>query len=211
MGIFKVKKGNHAYSPVVIRPLTFKKNTYYTVPVAARFDKSCAVDVSQGNDDQFNKLCGVAFNLLNPTRNSVMCGWRYNPTINKFELTPYWHDETGKNHFFTENLFTVDVDELFFVDFIITEDAKVKVAFERERTNNLVYNYYTEYTLSNSPVPKKLARHINSWFGGQLPAPQDMSKYVGRFTSIDYVFSPQMPGFPEGKWIISRELKNYNR
>lgn len=205
MGIFKVKKGNHAYSPVVIRPLTFNKNTYYTVSVAARFDRSSAVDVQPGNDDQFNKLCGIAFNLLNPTRNSVMCGWRYNPTSKKFELTPYWHDKTGKNHFFTKDLYEVGVDELFYIDFIITENAEVQVAFERERSIANEYNDYVLFdNLKPGPEPTKLARHINSWFGGQIAAPQDMQHYVSRFHTNSYIFSSTLD-----KWIVKRSRDNY--
>jgi len=211
-----VKEGNHKFNPSELHPFTYGKDRIYTTSFAARFDPSCEVDVYEGNDDSYNKLCGVAFNLLVSTKNSVMVGWRYAPHLKSksgkadvYELVPYWHDTDGTKNFI-EPIFTVKSGELFYVDFVIDRiNNTVSVGFERSRTSNNHSNEYQLFRLNiNVPSINGIARRINPWFGGQKAAPREMKLQCSRFHSIQYI-QDENPN-NEGNLIVDRREENIN-
>jgi hypothetical protein len=167
---FRISKGAHFFKP---RNLTSRLiNTPDTLVWQCRFDTSCNYIMLNADGslhvDQwdFNKIAGIAFNLLNPMANTAMVGWRFNPDKHWFELLPYWH--VGKKRFYDEkNLFIIRENQTFTITTIINKNNKaitIELSYDGLKlTESKIFD-----TLPNT------AALIHPYFGGTSPAPKSM-------------------------------------
>jgi hypothetical protein len=147
-------KGMHWFLPVLPRFYWNKKQYNWTV----NFDSSCAYDL--GDDDQYdwNKLVGVSEHL-NPRIHSIRFGWRYNLQNKMIEIASY--KET--NYKFEFNI-------------ISTVELNKNIKLNIQLYSNLVAldvsgnTYVTPFVLNN-----KLTIRANPYFGGNKTSPHKMS------------------------------------
>lgn len=166
------------------RLITIYKRTHFAIPNnfgffvqkvtgTGTFTTNSAYDL--GDEDQYdwNKFTGIAFTPLEPDRDSVMVGWRYNLNTQKFEIAPFYNVDK-KRILPNENpnspgyeVISVPVDEPF--NFLVD---------------------YTGVTLSYGgrtvfkPFPEGLtpnvwtAARVSGWFGGNEVAPRTISYFI---------------------------------
>ncbi len=166
--MYTVKKGKHFSYP---RVLKFKKNTP-EIHWAVQFNHDCNYILKEENGarsiDQkdWNKLCGVFFSTLNTRKEAAMIGWRYNPDTDLIELAPYYHIEGGRDMF--PPLLSVCRETEVQICLLI--DRERKLYKWRLNYNNDIY--FHEMSFSHN---KKRLSFINFYFGGNKPAPQEVS------------------------------------
>ena len=114
------------------------------------------------------KSLGLSFSpIFNAHKNSIMLGWRYNPSTQLFEFAPYWHDSKGDNHY-------PEKDDLPIIHAKVNEVVKMIIKpdsddFQKVTISNLTTNYHYSYLVDVDQ--SKWARTISPWFGGTLPPP----------------------------------------
>ena len=94
-----------------------------------------------------------------------MCGWRYKPNTDDFELVGYYH-VNGSFNPPPMALCTVKADEKFTIIISFDEDNKL-VIFSIE-VKDKVYTEKTNFQKFGT------GRIVNTWFGGTNPAPKRM-------------------------------------
>jgi len=171
MKTYTVKKGKHDFRPVdSLRPANpCTKEIRYKVT----FTESCKYTLPGEDQRDWNKGGGVSFSLFSNTRNAVMWAWRWRPEIQRIELCAYWHRDGVAHYAETENDFpfacnpgeeiTISIRKAggdWFVDFRAAD------GFFQKPT-----------TAKGSPL-----RVIGLWFGGNRPAPQEMSIILSKTT-----------------------------
>jgi len=82
--IYEIQKNAHFSTPRT--PKAFVRQVNGT---AAFIDAEYKLPANDQLD--WNKLTGISFNPLNPSRNAIMIGWRWNPTIEKVQLCAYFN------------------------------------------------------------------------------------------------------------------------
>lgn len=137
------------------------KETYY-------FTEDSKYILSEEDQLDWNKLTGIASLPFNPQKRSVMCGWRYNPTTELFEVAPYYHGDDGKpHHLGPEFWFAVPPLQQFTVEIVplpITKKFRFAITSSDTTRQELL------------PVrPSLISRRIAAWFGGTSPAPSKVS------------------------------------
>ena len=161
------KKGKHSLTPgepfKLWQPADVK-----TLQWKVRFDETCRYILPRSEQEDWLKGGGIALDLFNNNRNAIMWGWRYNPDTDKIELCLYAHP--GKDRYFTEPLLSVEIGttitariyklsaSVWIVEFIAGE--------KRDKAS---------VTIKANPF---VCRRIPAWFGGTLPAPQDVNWHL---------------------------------
>ena len=171
---YSVKKGRHFSSPRVYKlrrdpqvirwEIRFLDNCNYIIREA---DGEVSVD-----QKDWNKLCGVFFKVLsfNTRKESVMMGWRYNIERDEIELAPYYHINAGRDMF--RPMMTVKREEIFRLELSIDREKMVyrwvmeKDGFSRQHEMPFTHTSFT-------------CGFINFYFGGNQPAPQEVSCRIG--------------------------------
>ncbi len=169
---YTIEKGSHAAKPRVFRLGWRTKIRGWNVI----FEDSCRYNLGPWTDssDQkdFNKLVGLSFNLFTNHKESAMIGWRYNPESDLIELAPYYHidGQVKINPGFT--------DENLFYAVRIGEEIQVSIGVDYEqklyytRVIGIDYEKTVQMGFSHNSC---ITREINVWFGGNQPAPQDIT------------------------------------
>lgn len=118
----------------------------------------------------WNKLCGLSFCLFANHKNSVMVGWRYNSKDDVFELGFYYHKNGARmirrNNENSEVWATAPVSGL------------LRIRFDVDHLTGVVTGEIeTEAGIARDAVQMKTSRRsriINTWFGGNRAAPNDI-------------------------------------
>lgn len=180
-----IPKGTHSS----LQMPEFKHNVKF-MSFSARLDQSNVFDLNNSDDQDVNKLFGLSFGLfpsflpfpsltgkgkyiIAPAHhvNSYRIGWNYLKGTNQFRLYHYWYNK-GVRHFkylcevavgkeFTINLSFHRGDNLIWCDLYI---GKTKMVSE-----GVVFNFKDVSKFSYKLFP---------YFGGNNPAPHDMSFYI---------------------------------
>lgn len=171
MKAYIVQKGQHRFrSSRFDMPRIWKDPRVISYRVW--FSPSCAYTLPGREGEDWNKGGGVSFDLFTNHTDSVMWSWRYNPATDLMELGLYCHVDgkvvRAKPHG-TEVLATVPRGHEIEIRLTIGRNLKA---------------YGMEVGDSGAIIPythdKRTARTINAWFGGNLPAPHDMSVHIER-------------------------------
>lgn len=147
-------KGMHWFLPVIPRFYWNKKQYNWTV----NFNSSCAYDL--GDDDQYdwNKLVGVSEHL-NPRINSIRFGWRYNLTNDLIEIASY-----------KETNYKFEFNTLASVE--LNKDVKLTIQLY---TKLVALGVNDKVHLIPLDINNKLLMRANPYFGGNNAAPHKMS------------------------------------
>lgn len=121
-----------------------------------------------GNSDQYdwNKLCGISWNPLNPNQNATMVAWRYIPWLKKFQVCPYIN-KSGTIIAYEDNIVEFDTEEVG--KFVIDKWGI-----------NVVNASSTKQNWVRIPIPSGVvgswltAFRIQPWFGGNQVSPNEI-------------------------------------
>jgi hypothetical protein len=161
----RIPAGHHAAQP---RWFDYKKRDWLGMQFV--FTDYASYELPGVDQEDWNKLCGLSFCLFSNHRNSVMVSWRWNPDDELFELGFYYHVR-GKR------VIRKDYDgmEVF---------ARVRprgtcfVNFKVDHLMGVVYTNITvgeeQFTDSVELKTNRRSRVINTWFGGNRAAPNDI-------------------------------------
>lgn len=163
---YTIHKGTHAAKPCFLR---IKRK-----PHAVRWRASFVQpEYALGDADQldWNKLFGLSFHLFTNHENSWMMGWRWNEQERVIELNEYMH-RNGKTEYSTV-IATCSAGQ--------TIDCQMLIDYKRDKIwctihidGQEVYSMVRQYTRL-----RKWTREINTWFGGNRKAPNDILLWKG--------------------------------
>ena len=161
------------------RLITIYKGTHFAIPNSfgffttqvtgtGTFTARSSYDLADEDQFDWNKFTGIAFTPLEPDRNSVMVGWRYNLRSQEFEIAPFYN-----------------VDKQRILPNERTEVISVPTdqAFEYRVDYTGVTISYGDKTVFK-PFPPGLtpnvwtAARVSGWFGGNEVAPRTVSYYL---------------------------------
>ena len=164
--IYKIKKGSH-YKQGFKVSLTFKDQIRFQ----CLFDESCVYDLKSNDNYDINKLYGFGTSFHHHMQ-SARVGWRCLDNKN-IQLVSYTYDgKSWKNRLKEQVLGTVRPGQAFTCTITIGDNL-YRYDFHSEDEKNSVYD----------PIYRKCwpIRHILfPYFGGNMPAPHDMSLEVTR-------------------------------
>ncbi len=160
---FVHKAGTHFALPQEIKV----RNKPEKVTWRCKFGANTNYDLKDVDQLDWNKLLGLYYNLLNTMADTVMVGWRYNKEMDLIEMNAYYHVDKGRDY--TETLMTVKREEEFLVTILVDYNKKTyTVILERPRDGKKVQD---SFVFNHN---RKLAMDINTWFGGNEKAPQEI-------------------------------------
>ncbi len=161
------------------RLITVYKGTHFAIPNSfgyftkkvsgtGTFTADTVYDLKDEDQYDWNKFTGIAFTPLEPDRNSVMVGWRYNLTSQEFEIAPFYN--VDKKRILPDEqteVISVPAGETFdyFVDY-----TGVRISY----AGKTVYKPYPEGLTPNVWT----AARVSGWFGGNEVAPRTISYYL---------------------------------
>lgn len=131
-------------------------------------DNNCDYDLKGVDQLDWCKLVGVFYNPFNIHGDTAMVGWRYNLETRRIELNAYYHID-GKRTY-TDPLMEVGLLETF-------------TCLLRISTGRHEYEWTLQRASDNFKVvhvqpfrhDRKLSIETNFYFGGNQPAPQEVS------------------------------------
>lgn len=161
------------------RLITIYKGTHFAIPNSfgyfikqvtgtGTFTSDTVYDLEDEDQYDWNKFTGIAFTPLEPDRNSVMVGWRYNLTTREFEIAPFYN--VDKKRILPDEqteVISVPAGETFdyFVDY-----QGVTISYG----GKTVYKPYPQGLTPNVWT----ASRVSGWFGGNEVAPRTVSYYL---------------------------------
>lgn len=172
MGNYKtytVQKGSHNFKPDTWAPIWWKKGIHWN----ATFKEGCSYNLVDEDQKDWNKLVGITYSF-NPTKKTVMVGWRWNRERNKIELNAYYH--VNGNRYFTEPLARISLDEKCWGNIKITKKNYEVDIMTISRSGKTTFK---KHTYPHRKNPRWIGRLINPWFGGNEKAPNKMKLEMG--------------------------------
>ena len=161
------------------RLITIYKGTHFAIPNSfgyfikkvggtGTFTADTVYDLKDEDQKDWNKFTGIAFTPLEPDRNSVMVGWRYNLVSQEFEIAPFYNVDKKRilpNE--QTEVISVPAGETFdyFVDY-----SGVRISYG----GKTVYKPYPEGLKPNVWT----AARVSGWFGGNEVAPRTVSYFL---------------------------------
>jgi len=172
MTTFTIKKNRHFCLPRKIRPFRKKaKRVQWKVifnPDCKYIIKNPDGSISKDQKD-WNKLCGVFYNLYNTRKDAAMVGWRFNPDKNKIEIAPYYHISKSRDLF---NSF-MDVNPY---DLLILElDINYETKFYNWTFKNGAQKVTHKMKFLHN---RRRCGFIQFYFGGNQKAPSKVSAQI---------------------------------
>ena len=160
------------------RRITFLKGTHFAIPPSfgffvrevsgtGTFTPDSVYDLGDEDQHDWNKFTGIAFTPLEPDRNSVMVGWRYNLTSQEFEIAPFYNVDKARILPTPPDIISIPADQTF--DYLVDYTGVT-----------LTYGDTTVF----KPFPAGLtpnvwtASRVSGWFGGNEVAPRTLSYYL---------------------------------
>lgn len=153
--------------------------------------------IIMGDDcKDWSKLFGTSyFPTLNAQKNSIMGAWRHHPEEG-LQFQPYLHDRAGNSIYKEFEPLNIKKDQYYSVFVMPSEGIEDKVAMQImavdvELDSKGKIKKYSDrhdigfkiWVLDTSKLKlTNLRRQINSWFGGNRPAPQNITFDLDRIT-----------------------------
>ena len=161
------------------RLITIYKGTHFAIPNSfayftkkvggtGTFTADTVYDLKDEDQYDWNKFTGIAFTPLEPDRNSVMVGWRYNLASQEFEIAPFYNVDKKRilpNE--QTEVISVPAGETF--DYAV-DYSGVRISYG----GTTVYKPYPEGLKPNVWT----AARVSGWFGGNEVAPRTISYYL---------------------------------
>lgn len=160
----RIPKGKHA-----AKPYWFSYGKRKQLSMQFLFTDYARYQLPGPDQMDWNKLCGISFCPLTNHRNSAMVSWRYNLEADLFELG-FYHHVNGrrviKRNASGEVWARCKVAGMLKIRFVI--DHLLGQVLTTIETQESVVSDLTEIST------KRRSRVINTWFGGNNPAPNDI-------------------------------------
>jgi hypothetical protein len=151
-------KGKHSAYPIYTTIL--RGDVHYSG--SAYFTQESNYELT-ANHLQWNKLTGVKLDDNSPPKHAALIAWRYNPTLDAFELAPYFNND-GIVFPLPNEIIAVPINSV--IDYnvkYIAGEAIISIRHE----SNIVRKVLT--------VPdRKVSYRVGAWFGGTERAPRDI-------------------------------------
>lgn len=161
MNAYVIKAGEH-FSAHPIKPYMGK--SVFTVTV--NFDESCRYNLNSVDQLDVNKLFGVSFG--NHEENSIRLGWAYNLDSLKMDLFTYTYEDSVRK---INKIGSCNLNE----DVII----KLKLNFSAGSYQTTSLISIPQDQVFNYKYPAlKIGYYLYPYFGGNNPAPHDMTIYM---------------------------------
>jgi len=174
---YRVKKGQHAFSPW---PFCLKRNPN-VMAWRVKFGEGTDYILPYPDNRDWNKGGGVSYRLLTNHEDLIMWGWRWNANKGAHDVCMYAHLD-GVRKVGTSHTAPPDADrEVALVvprgsECLITlkvEDGKYTMGFSLAGAS-------ANYCALTYTHREGWARCIGPWFGGNRPAPNDMTLHIER-------------------------------
>lgn len=180
--IVKFKKGRHLSNRLVNRPrFNLLNRAEGVLQAKVIFNDSCKyIHKNPKEQADWNKLMGCSWGFQPSIKsymmhqNSSRFGWRYNPVTDLFEATWYLYDKGKRSFGSGDEIITFqseDEVEFFICPFITLGEPQQEVLYT-------VLNHKTGEGISvtkTQHVPNYDGWLESGYFGGNIPAPHDMS------------------------------------
>jgi hypothetical protein len=159
MKTYIILRGEH-YSTHPFKLYTGKTS----LPVVVNFDESCRYDLGTIDQLDVNKLAGVSFG--NHETNSIRIGWAYNLTTQKMDLFAYCYQNTAR---IINAIGSCNLSEEVSIKLELNFKAhSFKISLAGAASQEFAYNYPS----------LKVGYYLFPYFGGNIPAPHDMTIYM---------------------------------
>ena len=167
-----ILKGFHR--PMQLIPACFKPFGFfitdktYSLKRRVKFHDNCAYDLKDNDQDDWNKLFGVAFGVKGIHQNSIRFGWRWNIQKQRIELCTLEY----RNGIVTR-------ERMFGGDMPLGDTVNLEIKFKMNGYGNILYEFVVnDKTYSESYVDNCDA--VSFWgcgffFGGNRRAPHKMT------------------------------------
>jgi len=195
MNLYKIKKGRHAARPLMLRIRCNPFGIYgnFRGHWQARLGDGWIYELPT-NHNQWNKLCGDSFRLIDSSRQAVMLGVRHNEIYGLTEVSPYYN--IGGNYVYYEAagrpddwpLVEVLPGQLIDFQYIVGPNNWVQTRIELPDIGRVEWHKIRHPAAGGS----WFSREVNLWFGGTQPAPHDVTVWKKRIRG-GYQFSIPKP------------------
>lgn len=194
---FKIKKGRHYSTPLLVNATRYLSSTKTKDVQSYVFmlDDSCEYCKNNelgGDCKDWNKLLGMSFSpRWNARKNSVMLAWRHT-SGGGLEVQPYLHNSEGKAIYKDFRPLQIKKDIYYLVKILthrIVVQELLSWASVNRRTGELssypsienINGDRIDWNINNLEVKEsKRFRQINTWFGGNRKAPQNITIQLDR-------------------------------
>ncbi len=160
------------------RRITIYLGTHFAIPNsfgffiqkvsgAGTFTANSTYDLGDVDQYDWNKFTGIAFTPLEPDRNSVMVGWRYNLTSQEFEIAPFYNVDKARILPSANEVISVPVDQTF--QYLVNYDGVTLTYGDKT-----VFKAFPEGLTPNVWT----AARVSGWFGGNEVAPRTISYFI---------------------------------
>jgi len=160
------------------RRITFLKGTHFAIPPSfgffvqkvagsGTFTEDSVYNLGDVDQYDWNKFTGIAFTPLEPDRDSVMVGWRYNLTSQEFEIAPFYNVDKARILPTPPDIISVPVGKTF--DYIV-DYTGVTLTYD----GTTVFKAFPE---GLTPTVWTASR-VSGWFGGNEVAPRTLSYWL---------------------------------
>lgn len=164
---FEITEGNHAARPRLVSGAQGIEVQEQSWRVA--FGQGTDYNLRNADQEDWNKLCGRTFDLFIRDAYATMIGWRYNRSTEKIELIGYFNEDSD---FFLAGPI-VEVDQCETVDLTMTIDFEAKIYAWTVTKEDSTYQQFLFSFNHNF----KTSYEVNTYFGGNRTAPNDMRIY----------------------------------
>jgi hypothetical protein len=173
--IYTVQPGKHDFWPPEPRTPHLSGGLSWQWDVV--FDASCRYNITRRRSKGLQQGGGVSLRMLSNNRDAVMWAWRYNPKIDRIDLTLYVN-RGGK--------IEIGGDPGLVLMFLpIAEKARLVLTYSGGGNWSLTVFHLDqddkvldrETAYNNIKTPAVMWR-LGLWFGGNRPAPQKMQVWV---------------------------------
>lgn len=155
--------------PPIWFPTKHKEFTIYFIPR----ESTKYIQPNVYEQEDWLKSLGLSYSpIFNGHKNSIMLGWRYNPSTQLFEFGPYWHDHDKEAHYPEKDNVSSLFGKVNEPIKMIIKKVNLPLSTMVVSLTNLISNEEVKYTLFIQT--SKWARTISPWFGGTLPPPSNV-------------------------------------
>ena len=173
--IYTVKAGKHDFFPPELRTPHLSRGLSWTWEVV--FDATCRYIMPTGHQDNINKGGGFSMDVLSNKRNGVMWGWDYNVENDAVELSQYVNRNGAYEVGYEGRQMQLGVPIGSRARITITYIGKNNWQFDFAHLNADKQPIASARSYANIKTSAIVWR-IGLYFGGSVPAPNDMQVWV---------------------------------
>lgn len=173
--IYTVKQGKHDFWPPEPRTPHLSRGLSWQWDVV--FDASCRYALPGEEQEDFNKGGGVSFKLFSNSTDAVMWAWRHTPQGDKVDITLYVNRK-GKHEIGEPGKLVLSgVPLAKRVRIVLTYNGGGNWSLTVAPHDSIgrITDIGTMYANIKTP---SIVWRLGLWFGGTLPAPQEMQVWV---------------------------------